>query len=269
MSQSRSPWDPWRRVRDAVLRDPASPWTPTQRLVAVVIGDCLDESGTARPSVRLIMSRTGLARSTVQRHLAALTHPTRGIFYEETGGSTPDGGRWTSVYTLRTGPTVGQVPARGRGGSDRPHSGTGPTVGVDRPHSRAVKDSMKDSSPDASRRAAARRVRKGSRKESGNVRHPEDGWPAAWAHLLAKAWTEESGGVIGHRHIGGVVKRLQDKYPFPVVERGLRDWLRAGNARFKPATFVRDAGQWCNGNESPPLRPEPTGPEFCGPRSLG
>jgi Helix-turn-helix domain len=98
-------WQPWQRVRDSVLRDPASSLTANERLVAVVVADCLDAAGEARRSVALIAKRSGLACRTVQRALAELTKP-GGIFTEFIGGSNAEGGRRSSVYRLATRATL-------------------------------------------------------------------------------------------------------------------------------------------------------------------
>lgn len=161
---------------------------------------------------------------------------------------------WPTVYSYTGAP---QAPVTD---IHRCPTGTRPVT------DRHTKESLEGVPFHASRRVAARRVPKRPRKDAPKEATSGDGWPPTWAHTLAQAWTEESGGIVGTNHIGGAIKRLQGRYSFPAVEKGLRGWLKAGNARFKPATFVRDAGQWCDGNEASPPEPEPTGPVFSGPR---
>jgi hypothetical protein len=92
-----------------VLRQ-TSDWSPTERLVALVIADSLDgSSGVAEIGQRLIASRSGLGRRTVQRAIDRLTGP-GGVYTAESGGAEPGSERTRSRYRVRpTGATVTPV----------------------------------------------------------------------------------------------------------------------------------------------------------------
>jgi len=74
------------------------------------------------------------------------------------------------------------------------------------------------------------------------------GWPARLA-LVWRAHGDVSEGRIG-KALGGVVKTHGPER----TEAGLRRWLEAGNARFGPECFARDAVSWITGNGPPQNR---------------
>jgi hypothetical protein len=257
-------WRPWCVVRDLVLRDAGAPWSPAERLVAVVLGDCLDEAGSARPSVALVVSRSALGRRTVQRALVRLCGP-GGIFIEAEGGSTPEGGRLASVYTLSTRAMVAPVPAPQGRGSDPRHSGTGATDDTDPRHSGAPR-TQEGLISGASHRVAARVVRKRTHGANGASRG--NGSSAPWVVAACNDWNARfgPGSAPGGRIAGGLG---------PVIRANGWEKIRPAWQRYlaetrHPAPSAQDfAAHWVDWRpegEPDRLPLEPAGPVFCRPR---
>jgi len=81
-------------VIDLVMR-PGSPWTPAERIVAVCVGNHMDEAGEAWPSAKRIRECTGLCRTAVRRALRALCSGPAAVFER-----TPGYGRERAYYKL-------------------------------------------------------------------------------------------------------------------------------------------------------------------------
>ncbi len=287
-------WAPWRTVRDLVLRNQDAQWSAAERLVALTVADCMDESGSARPSIGLVMSRSALSRRTVQRALARLAGP-EGIYAEETGGSTHEGGRRASVYTLSTSAMVTPVPASQRRGSDQRHSDTGVIDDADQRHSDAPRSKeglnvvgathrvpdgtsskpmsssleVASSGESVSEKAPRRAARFVRRPSSGN------GKPGGWPARFAAAYTERLGGTVAPGRVGRELAAVITAHGEEATFVGWVAYLAeaAGldrkERRFvSPADFARRAGDFIpNGRPAPPPPPpEERGPVFSGPR---
>jgi len=253
-----SSWEPFRCVKNAVMRDPQSKWTAPERLVALAVADCMDAEGSAHPSVALIASRTRLGRRTVQRALAGLSGP-NGIFAEQTGGSSAEGGRTSSVYRLLTRAMVAPVPAPQGRRSDPRHSGTGATDDSDPRHSGAVRTQEGPIDHDVKRRVAARIVRK----------TPRRGTEGPWVKLACEDWNARFGsGSAQPGRIAGGLAPVVNANGFDVIRPAWQRYLRGTG---HPAPSAQDfAAHWSDWRLEAPreMAPEPTSPEFYGPRRL-
>lgn len=82
---------PMFRAVMSMVTSPGSPWTWTERLVAIAVADQLDLSGNGRwPETRALALYTGLSVRCVQRAIGRLTAPD-GVF---TRMEAPDGNRF-------------------------------------------------------------------------------------------------------------------------------------------------------------------------------
>ncbi len=96
-------------VREAVIAA-RSPWSSTERLIALLIAGFMDKKGHGWPSVGLLSEQSRYGRRTVQRALARLCGP-GGLFIKRQGGSTRGGRRRASEYHLATRASMAPVPA--------------------------------------------------------------------------------------------------------------------------------------------------------------
>lgn len=100
--------------------------------------------------------------------------------------------------------------------------------------------------PKPSRRAKSTNGNNGAlRVTATEVLGPLD-YPSNWVdrfHVLYEPY-----GVLTHKQLGGMLKPLVGRVPFEDALRGWAAWLAAGNAKFKPPSFVQTVGEWINGN---------------------
>lgn len=255
-------------VADAVLRTERSAWSPSERLVALAVADCMGPNGQAYPSVSLLATRTALGRRTVQRALARLTG-LGGLFREDTGGSTADGGRRASIYTLAPSAMMAQVPAPHRRGSDPRHGGTGATDDTNPRHGGAPRDQEETNTSAPALRAvavAARAVRKGH-NGNGNGKVTS---AAQWVTEACDDWNARFGpGSAQGGRIGGGLRPVVRANCWAVIRPAWKRYLReTGHPSPSAQDFAAHWSDWKASDMPPAQEPESRGPEFFGERQL-
>jgi hypothetical protein len=116
-------WSAFAAVKAQVSAQ-GSPWTPTERLVALAIADHLGAAGSAWPSRRRLAQWTGLGDGSIKRALRRLCSGSSRLFDVEPGGSTP-GRRIANTFKLA------DLGHGGPGAEGETESETGATVAPD------------------------------------------------------------------------------------------------------------------------------------------
>lgn len=221
-------------VLDLVTAE-AAPFSPTERLVAIVIAAHMDKhSGEAWPSVRRIALQTGLGQAAVYAATKTLCEGEAAIFERSSGGGRHDGGTYqTTRYRLRSAlhHVEGSEPSTRRSappGGVEPSTRWKRTLHQVETTEEPIEQPREEPILPAAPAGAAIVPTKG---RGGWVGQVLDRWP----------------GTIAAGRVGKALRPCVERYGEASTLDGLARWLEAGNARFGPEVFARDAERWING----------------------